>query len=62
MTQDKKARLEELKRELKDLKERNPAHCSGTGTSVGRQMSPQLFQKIEDLEEEIKALDAEVEG
>ena len=56
MSEDKKKRLAALEEELKDLKKRNPAHCSGTGSFVGHQMTPALFQKIEDLEEEIARL------
>ena len=51
------AKLAELKAELKDLEMRNPAHCSDTRGYVGHQMTPQLLQRIEDLEEEIEGLE-----
>lgn len=50
-------KLAELKGRLKDLERRNPAHCSETNTYVGHQMTPQLLQEIEDLEDEIKELE-----
>ena len=59
MTADKEARLAEMKARLKDLKQRDPSHCSGTRTYVPHTMPPSLFQQIEELEEEIKALEAE---
>jgi len=49
-------KLADLEAELADLKKRNPAHCSGTRTFVGPQMSPTLYQRIEDLEEAIAPL------
>jgi len=61
MTEDKRKKLEELGAELEDLKRRNPAHCSGKSTFVGHQMTPELYEKIEDLEEEIKTLKAELD-
>lgn len=56
---DKQKKIEELKAKLEELKKRDPSHCSGTETFVGHtghSMSPELFQQIEALEEEIKAL------
>ena len=57
-TQEVERGLAELKSALADLKKRNPAHCSGTGSFVGHQMSPELYQQIEDLEEEVRELEA----
>jgi len=59
MTEDKKKKLKELKARLADLKGRDPSHCSGTRTYVPHTIPPTLWQEIEDLEEEIKALEAE---
>ena len=56
MTVDKEAKLAELKARLKDLKERDPSHCSDTRTHIPHTMPPTLFQEIEDLEDEIKAI------
>ena len=50
-------KLAGLKARLKDLEHRNPSHCSGKSTYVGHQMSPELLQTIEDLEDEIKELE-----
>jgi hypothetical protein len=58
MSKDEK--LKALKAKLEELKSRNPSHCSGTETFVGHTghtMSPELFQQIEALEDEIKALE-----
>lgn len=60
---DKQKKLEELKAKLDELKGRDPSHCSGTDTFVGHTghtMSPELFQKIEELEEEIKKVEKEL--
>jgi benzoyl-CoA reductase/2-hydroxyglutaryl-CoA dehydratase subunit BcrC/BadD/HgdB len=59
----KKERLEELKAKLEELKSRDPSHCSGKEGFVGHtghSMSPELFQQIEALEEEIKKLKEEL--
>ena len=53
-------KLAELKAQLKDLEGRNPAHCSDTRGYVGHQLSAELFQKIEDLEEEISELERQL--
>ena len=60
MGEDKKAQLAELEEELKDLKQRNPSHCSGKSTYVGHQMSPQLYEKIEELEDKIKQIKEDI--
>ena len=57
MAVDKAARLAELKAKLNELKRLNPAHCSDTNTFVAHQLSQKLYEQLEDLEEEIKALE-----
>jgi len=58
--EDKLARLEQ---QLKDLKARLPEHCSGPDGYVGvHAASPAHWQKIEDLEDEIEKLKAEIGG
>lgn len=62
---NKQKKLEELKAKLEELKKRDPSHCSGTETFVGHtghSMSPELFQQIETLEEEIKKLEKEIKS
>ncbi|MFQ5867616.1 MAG: hypothetical protein ACE5IT_06445 [bacterium] len=58
---NKKEKLKELKAKLEELKKRDPSHHGGTKGFVGPSMSMELFQKIENLEEEIKKLE-EQEG
>jgi len=56
----KQEKLKELKAKLEELKKRDPSHCSGTEGFVGHtghSMSPELFQQIEALEEEIRKLE-----
>ena len=54
-------KLSRLERELKDLKATLPEHCSGTKGYVGvHRATPDHWQKIEDIEEEIKKLKAEL--
>ena len=62
MTEDKQKKLDELKQKLKDLKSRDPSHCSDTRTHVPHTIPPTLWQEIEDLEDEIKKLEAELGG
>lgn len=59
MADDKQAKLKELREKLDDLKKRNPAHCSGTATfvSTAHSMPPTLYAQIEELEEQIRALE-----
>jgi hypothetical protein len=60
---NKQEKLKELKEKLEELKGRDPSHCSGTEGFVGHtghSMSPELFQQIEALEEEIKKLKKEL--
>jgi len=66
MSSTKRARLAELKERLRDLESRDPSHCADTGRSGSRAyvphtMPPSLWQEIEDLRDEIKALEAEIE-
>lgn len=59
----KAERLKELKAKLEELKGRDPSHCSGREGFIGHtghSMSPELFQQIETLEEEIKKLEKEL--
>ena len=61
----KKEKLEGLKAKLEELKSRDPSHCSGKEGFVGHtghSMSPELFQQIEALEEEIKKLKKELKS
>jgi len=63
VSMNKQERLKELTTKLEELKGRDPSHCSGTETFVGHTghtISPELFQQIEDLEEEIKKLKKEL--
>ena len=55
------ARLARLEKDLADLKETLPEHCHGTDGYIGdHRASPEHWQKIEDLEEEIEKLKAEL--
>ena len=60
----KESKVEELSRleqELADLKAMLPEHCSGTQSYVSaHRASPAHWQRIEDLEEEIKKLKAQL--
>lgn len=63
VSMDKQEKLKELTAKLEELKGRDPSHCSGTEGFVGHtghSMSPELFQQIEALEEEIKKLKNEL--
>jgi len=60
---NKEERLKDLVAKLEELKNRDPSHCSGKEGFVGHtghSMSPELFQQIEALEEEIKKLKKEL--
>ena len=63
MADDRQAKLKELREKLEDLKRRDPSHCSGTATfvSTGHSIPPSLYAEIEELEDRIKALEAEEE-
>ena len=55
--------LKKLTEKLEELKSRLPEHCSGTEGYVGvHRASPELLQKIEDLEERIKELKASTDS
>lgn len=57
----KEEELRRLEQELEDLKSTLPEHCSGTKGYVSvHSASPAHWQKIEDIEEEIKKLKAEL--
>lgn len=54
-------KLTRLKQELQRLKSTLPEHCSGTETYVGTHAaSAAHWLKIEELEEEIKKMEAEL--
>ena len=54
-------RLSRLERELADLKAKVPEHCHGQdGFISDHRATPEHWQKIEDTEEEIKALKTEL--
>jgi hypothetical protein len=60
-TETKEQKLSRLERELASLKATLPEHCTGTDGYVGvHAASPAHWQKIEDLEEEIQKLKAEL--
>ena len=57
----KEENLSRLELELKNLRATFPEHCSGTKGYVGvHAASPAHWQKIEELEEGIKELKAEL--
>ena len=57
----KKERLIELEGQLADLKAKLPEHCHGQdGYISDHRATPEHWQKIEDTEEEIKSLKAEL--
>lgn len=57
----KEQKLARLETELKDLKATLPEHCYGTkGYIAVHRATPTHWQKIEDLEEEIKKLKTEL--
>ena len=57
----KEERLFRLEEELEELKATLPEHCSGTKSYISvHRASPTHWQKIEDIEEEIKQLKAEL--
>lgn len=59
----REARLARLEKELADLKQTLPEHCHGTdGYISDHRASPEHWQRIEDLEEEIERLRAERRG
>lgn len=59
----KKDRLARLEKELAQAKDTLPEHCHGTdGYISDHRATPEQWQKIEDLEEEIQKLKAELGG
>ena len=57
----KQERLVELEGKLADLKARLPEHCHGQdGYISDHRATPEHWQEIEDTEEEIRALKAEL--
>ena len=62
MTEETKAeKLSRLEQQLKNLRASFPEHCSGTQGYIGvHAASPAHWQKIEELEEEIGELKAEL--
>ena len=56
-SETKEEKLARLEKDLGDLKARLPEHCSGTEGFVSvHRANPEHWQKIEDLEDEIKQL------
>ena len=54
-------KLSRLEHELEELRATLPEHCSGTTDYIEvHRASPDHWQKIEDIEEEIKKLKAEL--
>ena len=59
----KQQRLARLEKELAQLKDALPEHCHGSdGYISDHHATPEHWQKIEDLEEEIGKLKAELGG
>ena len=57
----KEERLASLQRQLADLHAKLPEHCHGTdGYISDHRATPEHWQEIEDIEEEIKALKLEL--
>ena len=56
-------RLSRLQQELADMHAKMPEHCHGQdGYISDHRATPEHWQKIEDLEEEIAALKAKLPG
>ncbi len=56
-------RLSRLQQELADMNDKRPEHCHGKeGFISDHRASPEHWQKVEDLEEQIAALKAELAG
>ena len=62
-SESKEARLARLQEELHDMKGTLPEHCFGReGHIAVHRATPAHWQKIEDLEDEIKQLKSELAG
>ena len=56
-------RLSRLQRELADMQAKMPEHCHGQdGFISDHRATPEHWQRIEELEEEIAALKADLAG
>lgn len=53
---EKEKRLAELKTRLKELQKLDPSHCYGKNGFIPHSMTPEHYQKVEDIEQEIKEL------
>ena len=62
MDPTKKQRLDALKDRLDELKKHDPSHCSDRGTFTPHSIPPQVYQKIEEVEDEIKALEDDLQN
>ena len=64
MNEDSETKTEELarlKQELKDLQSTRPEHCYGTKGYVGvHRSTPRHWEEMEDLEDRIQKLEAEL--
>ena len=61
LPETKEQRLDRLQQELRDLKATLPEHCAGTNQYISTHRTNLThWQKIEDTEEEIKKLKAEL--
>lgn len=55
---DRDVKLKKLKEELDELKKHGPSHCHGREGYIDHNMPVNMYQRIEDLEEEIKKLES----
>jgi len=59
----KEERLAELERQLEGVRNKLPEHCHGTdGYISDHRATPEQWENIEDLEEQIKALKSEMKN
>lgn len=54
---DKAQRIQQLKDELEELKKHNPSHCHGKEGFIDHNMPVHVYQRIEDIEDEIKKME-----
>ena len=59
MDEAKRQRLEVMKARLEELKKHDPSHGGGSVSFTPHGMPPELLREIEDLEDAIRALEAE---